>query len=46
MKYLNQEIENELKNQRAELIRFVSISHLDEEQTTSERHCFYTSTNG
>ena len=29
MKYLNQEIENELKNQGAELIRFVSISHLD-----------------
>ena len=32
MKYLNQEIENELKNQGAELIRFVGISHLDEKQ--------------
>lgn len=32
MKYLNQEIENELNNQGAELIRFVSISHLDEKQ--------------
>ena len=32
MKYLNQEIENELKNQGAELIRFVNISHLDEKQ--------------
>ena len=29
MQYLNQEIENELKNQGAELIRFVNISHLD-----------------
>ena len=26
MKYLNQEIENELKNQGAELIRFVSAA--------------------
>ena len=32
MQYLNQEIENELKNQGAELIRFVNISHLDEKQ--------------
>jgi epoxyqueuosine reductase len=32
MKYLNQEIENILKNQGAKLIRFVSISHLDEKQ--------------
>ena len=32
MKYLNQEIENELKDQGAELIRFVGISHLDEKQ--------------
>ena len=32
MKYLNQEIENELKNQGAELIRFVGISHLNEKQ--------------
>lgn len=32
MKYLNQEIENELRNRGAELIRFVSISHLDENQ--------------
>lgn len=32
MKYLNPEIENELKNQGAELIRFVGISHLDEKQ--------------
>lgn len=32
MKYLNQEIETLLKNQGAELIRFVSISHLDERQ--------------
>ena len=30
MKYLNQEIENELKKMGAELIHFVSISHLDE----------------
>ncbi len=32
MKYLNQEIENRLKNQGAKLIRFVNISHLDERQ--------------
>ncbi len=32
MKYLNQEIENELRNRGAELIRFVSISQLDEKQ--------------
>lgn len=32
MKYLNQEIESELKNRGAELIRFVSILHLDEKQ--------------
>ena len=32
MKYLNQEIENELRNRGAELIRFVSIFHLDEKQ--------------
>ena len=32
MKYLNQEIENELRNQGAKLIRFVDISHLDEKQ--------------
>lgn len=32
MQYLNQKIENELKNQGAELIRFVNISHLDEKQ--------------
>ena len=32
MKYLNQEIENELINQGAELIRFVDISHLSETQ--------------
>ena len=32
MKYLNPEIENELKNQGAELIRFVGISHLNEKQ--------------
>lgn len=32
MKYLNQEIENELRNQGAELIRFVDISHLSETQ--------------
>ena len=32
MQYLNQEIENKLKNQGAELIRFVNISHLDEKQ--------------
>ncbi len=30
MQYLNQEIENKLKNQGATLIRFVNISHLDE----------------
>lgn len=32
MKYLNQEIENELINRGAKLIRFVNISHLDEKQ--------------
>lgn len=32
MKYLNQEIESELRNRGAELIRFVSIFHLDEKQ--------------
>lgn len=32
MIYLNQEIENKLKNQGAELIRFVSISHLAKKQ--------------
>lgn len=32
MKYLNQEIKNRLKNQGATLIRFVSVSHLDEKQ--------------
>lgn len=32
MKYLNQEIENLLKNQGTKLIHFVSISHLDERQ--------------
>ena len=32
MKYLNQEIENELKNHGAGLVRFVGISHLDERQ--------------
>ncbi|MDD6210308.1 MAG: epoxyqueuosine reductase [Bacteroidales bacterium] len=32
MKYFNQEIENKLINQGAKLIRFVSISHLDERQ--------------
>lgn len=32
MKYLNKEIENELKNKGAALIRFVSISHLEEKQ--------------
>lgn len=32
MKYLNQEIENKLRSQGAKLIRFVSISHLDEKQ--------------
>ena len=32
MKYLNQEIENELKSKGAELIRFVNISHLGERQ--------------
>lgn len=32
MKYLNKEIENRLKNQGAELIRFVCISHLGEKQ--------------
>lgn len=32
MKYLNQEIENGLRNRGAELIRFVSISYLDEKQ--------------
>lgn len=32
MKYLNQEIENKLKNQGAKLIRFVNISHLGEKQ--------------
>lgn len=37
MKYLNQEIENELNNQGAELIRFVSISHLDEKQNRQPR---------
>lgn len=32
MNYLNQEIENELANQGAKLVRFVSISHLDKKQ--------------
>jgi len=32
MQYLNNEIENELINQGAKLIRFVNISHLDEKQ--------------
>lgn len=32
MKYINQEIENELTNQGARLVRFVDISHLSEAQ--------------
>lgn len=32
MKYLNQELENDLKNKGAELIHFVNISHLSEKQ--------------
>ena len=38
MKYLNQEIENELRNQGAELIRFVDISHLSETQNRQFPH--------
>mgnify|MGYP000405372068 CR=1 FL=1 len=38
MKYLNQEIENELRNQGAELIRFVDISHLSEKQNRQFPH--------
>ena len=38
MKYLNQEIENELRNQGAELIRFVDISHLSETQNRQFAH--------
>ena len=37
MQYLNQEIENELKNQGAELIRFVNISHLTKSKTGNSR---------
>jgi len=42
MKYLNPEIENELKNQGAELIRFVGISHLDERQNRQLPNRLYT----
>ena len=41
MQYLNQEIENELKNQGAELIRFVNIAFRRKaKQATPDRHCF------
>ncbi len=36
--YLNQAIENELKNHGAQLIRFVDISHLDERQSRQLPH--------
>lgn len=38
MKYLNQEIENELINQGAKLVRFVDISHLSETQNRQFPH--------
>lgn len=38
MKYFNQEIENELINQGAKLIRFVDISHLSETQNRQFPH--------
>lgn len=38
MKYFNQEIENELINQGAELVRFVDISHLSETQNRQLPH--------
>ena len=40
MKYLNQEIENELMNRGAELIRFVDISHLSEIQNRQLPNAF------
>nr|WP_262912513.1 GyrI-like domain-containing protein [Bacteroides fragilis]MCY2672435.1 GyrI-like domain-containing protein [Bacteroides fragilis] len=42
MKYLNQEIENELKNHGAGLVRFVGISHLDERQNRQLPNRLYT----
>ena len=42
MKYLNQEIENELKNHGAGLVRFVGISHLDERQNRLLPNRLYT----